>query len=240
VRRPRLVRPIALWTGTVAALALAGGAGPVRAQVGHVPQRSPFVDLEFRQSVSPFAGYFFAATDPAGIAPQSGPMVGARYDLYLGGPASFTGRIATAVSERRVLDPARPAARRELGVEQRPLTFADVGFSFALTGQKSYRGLVPLVHTGLGIVTNFAGTDPGGFSLGTRFALDYGAGIRWVPSGRLAFRADVSSYAYQLRYPDRYFAPAIDSTQVLPVGRSKSKWLNNTAVTVGASYQFFR
>ena len=57
---------------------------------------------------------------------------------------------------------------------------------------------------------------------------------------RLALRVDASRYAYQIRYPDRYFQPAIDSTQVLPTTRSKSKWLNNAAVTVGASYQFFR
>lgn len=223
-----------------AALGLVLGAASAGAQVGNTPERSPFVDLEFRQSVTPFAGYFKAATDPAGIAPQSGPMVGVRYDIYLGGPASFTARLATAVSDRTVIDPARPVARRTLGVEQRPLTFLDVGFSFALTGQKSYHGIVPLVHTGAGLATNFAGTDPGGFSLGTRFALTYGAGIRWVPTGRLAFRADASNYAYQIRYPDRYFQPAIDSTSVLPAARSKSKWLNNTAVTLGASYQFFR
>ena len=224
--------------------ALAAGAalapGAARAQVGHDPARSPFVDLTYRSSVTPFAGYFFAAKDPAGVAPQSAPLFGVRYDLFLGGPASFTARVASATTERTVIDPARPASRRVLGVEQRPLTLADVGFSFALTGQKSWHGLVPLIHTGLGLATNLSGADPGGFNLGTRFALDYGAGLRIVPSGRLAFRIDASRYAYQIRYPDRYFSPAIDSTQVLPTARSKSKWLNNSAVTFGASYQFFR
>jgi hypothetical protein len=232
--------PLAAASALTLVAGTAATAGTAAAQVGHEPERSPFVDLRYRQSVTPFAGYFFAATDPAGVAPESAPLVGVRYDLFLGGPASFTARIATATTERRVIDPARPAARRVLGVEQRPLTLADVGFSFALTGQKSWHGLVPLVHTGLGLATNFAGADPGGFNLGTRFALDYGAGIRIVPSGRLAFRIDASRYAYQIRYPDRYFQPAIDSTQVLETSRSKSKWLNNAAVTVGASYQFFR
>jgi hypothetical protein len=224
----------------LAGAALALSAGTAGAQVGHDPARSPFIDLTYRQSVTPFGGYFMAADDPAGVAPQSGPMVGVRYDLYLGGPASFTGRIATATSERTVIDPARPASRRVLGVEQRPLTFADVGFSFALTGQKSWHGIVPLLQAGGGLATNFAGSDPGGFNLGTRFAITYGGGLRVVPNGRLAFRVDASKYAYQIRYPDRYFQPAIDSTQVLPTAASKSKWLNNTAVTVGASYQFFR
>lgn len=223
---------------TVVGLLIVTRAGA--AQVGHIPERSPFIDLRYRQSVSPFAGYLSAPSDPAGIAPQSAPIFGVRYDIYLAGPASFTGRIATALADRTVIDPARPVATRLLGVERRPLTFVDAGFSFALTGQKSYRGLVPIIQTGIGLTTNFAGDDPGGFSLGTRFALTYGAGIRWVPSGRVAFRADLSNYAYQIRYPDRYFQPAIDSSQVLAADRSKSKWLNNTAITVGASYQFFR
>ena len=233
------VRRIGAAAGAVAG-ALALAAAGAQAQVGHEPVRSPFVDLTYRQSLTPFAGYFFAASDPAGVAPQSAPMFGVRYDVYLGGPASFTARLASATTERTVIDPARPASRRVLGVEQRPLTLADIGFTFALTGQKSWHGLVPLVHTGVGLATYFAGADPGGFNLGTRFALNYGAGLRIVPSGRLAFRIDASRYAYQIRYPDRYFQPAIDSTQVLPTARSKSKWLNNAAVTVGASYQFFR
>jgi hypothetical protein len=219
---------------------LVAAAGTVQGQVGHEPAQSPFVDLRYRSSLTPFAGYFSAADDPAGVAPQSAPLFGVRYDIYLGGPASFTARVASATTERTVIDPARPASRRVLGVEQRPLTLADVGFSFALTGQKSWHGLVPLINTGVGLATNFSGADPGGFNLGTRFALTYGAGLRIIPSGRLAFRVDAGRYAYQIRYPDRYFQPAIDSTQVLPTARSKSKWLNNAAVTLGASYQFFR
>ena len=53
-----------------------------------------------------------------------------------------------------MIDPARPVSRRVLGIEQRPLTLADVGFSFALTGQKSWHGLVPLVHLGAGLASN--------------------------------------------------------------------------------------
>lgn len=210
------------------------------AQVGHLPDQSPFVDIEYRQSFSTYGGYFFAQSDPAGVGPQSGPFVGVQYDIYLAGPASFTARVGSAIVDRTVLDPARPASRRVLGTERRPLTMADVGFTFALTGQRSFRGIVPLVHGGVGLVSNMKGADPGGLNLGTRFALAYGAGVRYVPSGRVAVRADVGYHLFQLRYPDRYFQPALDSSSVLPSGASKSKWLNNPAVTVGISYQLFR
>lgn len=210
------------------------------AQVGTLPAQSPFVDLAARQTLTLEGGYWFAPSDPAGVAPQSGPMSRVRYDVFLGGPAWLTLRVGSALVERNVVDPARPLSSRLLGVERRPLTSLDAGFTFALTGQKSWHGLVPLVDLGAGIVTNGKGADPGGLSLGTRFALDYGAGVRFAPTQRLSGRADVGYTLYQLRYPDRYFQAALDSTSVLPSGHSKSKWLNNTAVTIGASYQFFR
>lgn len=234
------MRVFTLRRAAVVALAAGTAATTARAQVGHVPDRSPFVDIEYRQSFTPFAGYLFAAGDPAGVAPQSAPLFGAQYDVYLGGPASFTARVATALSDRTVIDPARPLSRRVLGVERRPLTMLDIGLTLALTGQKTFRGIVPVVHGGLGLVSNLKGADPGGLSLGTRFAFAYGAGVRYVPNGRWAARADVGWRAYQLRYPDRYFEPALDSTQVLPANASKSKWLNNPSVTVGLTYQLFR
>ena len=224
----------ALATGALVIGARAG------AQVGYPPERSPFEDLEYRQSFTTMGGYYFAATDAAGVAPQSGPFVGVQYDIYLGGPASFTARVGSAISDRTVLDPARPASRRLLGVERRPLTMADVGFTFALTGGKSFHGFVPLVHAGAGLVSNFKGADPGGLSLGTRFAFAYGVGMRYVPSGRWAVRADLGYHSFQLRYPDRYLEPALDSTSVLPTTHSKSNWLNNKAVTLGVTYQLFR
>jgi hypothetical protein len=213
---------------------------PLAAQVGNVPERSPYVDIESRQNFTALGGWFFADTDPAHVAPQSGPVFGAQYDVFLGGPAWFTARLREALVDRTVIDPARPAGSRILGTERRPLTMADVGFTFALTGQKSYRGLVPLVHGGVGFATNFEGADPGGLDLGTRFAFAYGGGLRYVPNGHWAIRADLGWHAFQLRYPDRYFQVALDSTAVLISGSSKSSWLNNKTVTLGATYQLFR
>jgi hypothetical protein len=222
-----------------AATLLVGGAA--QAQVGYPVDRSPFVDLEYRQSLSVFGGWFLAGTDPAGIAPQSGPLSGIRYDIGIGGPASFTARVATAISERNVLDPARPANQRLLGVERRPLTIADVGITLGLTGQKSWHNLVPTVHGGLGVVSNLTGSDPGGYKFGTRFAIPLGVGVRWVPQGSAwSVRADAGTYLYQIRYPDRYFAVGLDSTSVLPSDASKSKWTSNLGLTLGLSYQFSR
>ena len=218
-----------------------GTAATLGAQVGYPTAQSPFVDLEYRQGISLYSGYFRAAADPVGVAPQSGPLVGARYDIALGGPAAFTARLGGVLADRTVLDPARNAGRRVLGTERRPLGLADVGITLGLTGQKSYRGFVPTIHGGAGLATNFAGADPGGFKFGTRFAIAYGAGLRYVPRGsNLSVRADLGSHLYQIRYPDRYFTAGLDSTSVLPSNASKSAWTNNLSATLGVTYQFFR
>lgn len=226
---------------------------PAGGEIGYSPIRSPFADLEFNQSFTLLGGYFNAARDPAGVAPKPGPLVGLQYDLG-GGPAIFTARVRDVLTTRTVLDPARPVSTRVIGTEKRPLTLADLGLTLALTGARTFHGFVPFIHAGAGVATNFGGTDPGGFDFGTSFALAYGLGVRYVPSpaSRYALRLDVGNSLYRVRYPDSYTRPAtgygydttrfrgIDTTSILPVNTSLSRYRNNFAATLGLSYLFHR
>jgi hypothetical protein len=221
---------------------LLGLPAALAAQVGYPPERSPFTDLEYRQHVSVIGGYFSAKADRAGVAPGGGAIVGVQYDLGFGAPVFVTTRVRSVVSERTVIDPIRPAERRVLGTTARPLTIADAGLTLALTGQRSFHGLVPLVHAGVGVASTFGGgADPGGFNFGTSFALAYGLGVRYVPERtRWALRADLGNTIYRVRYPQSYTTPSLDGTSVLPRNASLSSWLTNTAITAGVSYQFRR
>ena len=244
---------VALALGVAAAgVGNVRGAAAQGGQIGYPPTRSPFTDLEYNQSFTVLGGYFHAAKDPAGVAPQSGPILGLQYDLG-GGPAIFTTRVRTVFSDRTVLDPARPVATRVIGTEKRPLTMADVGLTLALTGSRSYHGFVPLVHAGAGVVTNFGGADPGGFTFGTSFALAYGLGFRYVPSAasRYALRVDLGSTLYRVRYPASYARPSTgylgstyvgtaDSSSIVPTDAPLSRYRNNLALTAGVSYLFHR
>ena len=225
-----------------AALLLVAVAAPAAAQdVGHTPEASPFRDLPYRQELTVFGGYFLAAEDPAGVAPKSGPMTGARYEIRIGGPAQFYARAAVALSERDVVNPRLAPGARELGSESVTLGLADVGISLNLTGQRSWRGIVPVVSGGAGIATDFASPDVGGFRLGTPFAITLGAGVRWTSGGNWQVRADVTDYLYQVKYPPLYFqAPAPNVDPVLPPTSKQSVWKHNAALTLGVSYLFFR
>ncbi|MEJ7809112.1 MAG: hypothetical protein WKG32_01720 [Gemmatimonadaceae bacterium] len=221
--------------------ALALGALPSEAQVGHPPQRSPYRDLTFRQEFSLFSGYYSGAKGRARVAPASGPMVGLRYEVRIGGPAEFTVRLARVWSERLVRDPNLAPEARDLGIRAWPLYVGDAGITLNLTGQKSYWGLVPVVHGGVGLATDFGKAgDPGGFKFGTPFAISFGGGVRWVPGGQFQLRADLADFFYQLEYPDAYFTPVADVAPILSGTAAKGEWKHNLALTVGASYLFFR
>lgn len=225
-----------------AALALSIIAMPLAAQVGHAPQRSPYIDLEYRQEATVFGGYYEAGTDMVGVAPQSGPMFGVRYDLRLGGPAYLTSKVAYVSSKRMVIDPRRPADQRVLQDDASwPIYMADVGIALNLTGQRSYRHLVPFVNGTLGIATDLkSGADVGAWRFGTPFAFSLGGGLKWVPSGRLQTRIDVSNQLYQIKYPNSYYVTASDGTSVLQPRDPKSDWTSNLGISIGVSYLFFR
>lgn len=219
-------------------------AAPLAAQVGFEPAESPYYDLVYRSAFTGYTGWFFAASDVAGVAPQSGPVFGIRWDARIGGPVDFFTRVATVASERTVIDPARPLADRNRGTVGIPLTMVDVGIGLNLTGQKSWRLLAPALNLGVGLISDLQQEDVGGFSLGTNLAISAGAGVRWVPrSGRLSLRADITDHLYRVRYPGLYYGdPTIPEgiPPVLDASVQRSRWTNNVSFTLGAAYQLWR
>ena len=222
-------------------VALAVPAGAQTVDVGYSPPKSPFKDLEYHQELTFFGGYFGAAKDPAGAAPKAASMEGIRYEVTVGGPAQFYTRLARINSLRNVIDPTAPAATRNLGSQTWPVYIVDAGLSLNLTGQRTFHGIVPVVHTGVGLVSDLDKVDDKDpFNLGTTFAFSFGGGLRMVPGGRFQIRADAGTYLYQIKYPTQYFVTATDNTSVLPAGHAKSFWKRNGAYTIGVSYLLFR
>jgi hypothetical protein len=223
--------------------------GQLEAQVGYPPHASPFQDLERTQEVSFFSGWYRAKLDPARVAPRSGPMVGVHYQWRASGPANLSVDLSRVESERRVLDPEQPATCatdpdvdcKLIGVFRWPLYFANLGLALDLTGARSFYRIVPELKLGVGVVSDFhTKADVGEFGFGTRFALNWGAGIRWVPGGPFQLRVDFTNYLYSLRYPETYYRPASDNTQIVAPRQSQSVWLNNPGLTIGLSYLFSR
>ena len=214
---------------------------PAMAQVGHEPENSPYIDLDYHQEFSALLGYLRTRHDPAGIAPESAPMVGVRYELGLAGPLALSSDFTRSFSQRNVLEPTQPVATRSRGVQNAPVYSLDVALAMNLTGEKSWHHLVPQLRGGVGLVTSAAKDDSSGFSFGTPFAFTIGGGLKFVPSGsHLQLRADITDRIFKLEYPTAYYRLASDNTAVLPATTANSFYTHHTALTVGVSYLFSR
>lgn len=212
-----------------------------RAQVGHTPQTSPFRDLQHRQELSWSGGYYRAATEPVGVGPHSGPMLGVHWEYRMGGPAYLTANMAGVLSKRDVIDPVQAAAERFVGTKDFPLLLSDVGFALNLTGFKSWHGMVPSIGAGVGVAAGLdGGADVGGFRVGTPFLLAFRTGIKFAPQGKWQGRIEAANFLYRIRYPNSYFLKTGADDPVLPVDASRTRWTRNLGLTLGLTYAYGR
>jgi hypothetical protein len=226
----------ALLCGALALLV----AVPAAAQVGHPPAESPYADLEYKQELTVLFGSDRAREDPAKIFPQSAAMAGLRYEIYMGGPLSFSTDVTRTLSSRNVVEPTLPASRRALGTESAPVYAADLALALGLTGRKSWHDIVPQIRGGVGIMASPAKDVTSGYSFGTPFAFHFGGGLKFVPGGHFQLRTDLTERIFKQSYPDSYFANASDNTAVLKDPTPRRFYTHHTALTVGVSYLFKR
>jgi hypothetical protein len=227
----------ALLFGAAALLVVATS---VHAQVGHVPTKSPYVDLEYKQELTLLGGYLRTRHDPADILPKSRPMFGVRYEATLTGPLAISADVITGFGDRNVVDPSKPAATRYGTTQSNALVEADIAAALNLTGTRSWHKLVPQIRAGVGLVRSAAKDDSSGYAFGTPFAFTFGGGVKYVPGGRFQLRADITERVFKQTYPDTYYRLASDNTAVLPASTARSFYTHHAAFTVGVSYRFAR
>jgi hypothetical protein len=231
---------LACWTVlTIAAASLLPSVTTAQV-IGYDPEHSPYRDVDTKQSLSLFGGYLHAAQDPAGVAPQSAPVVGLREQIHLGGPAMLIIRLTHSFADRTEINPTLPASSRVVGSVSAPLTFLDTDLGFNLFGERAWHNLQPEVNFGPGLVSDL-GTpaDVGGYQFGTKFAINFGGGIRFVPPGRWSLHINADAYIYQVKYPSSYHSVAIDGSQVIPSSQSLSAYRTNGMFVIGISYAIF-
>ncbi len=227
----------------VALLTLAAApAATAAAQVGHLPSESPYQDVPFKQEVTLYGGTYQGAIGKAGVGPTGGPIIGARYSIRLGGPVEAAAHVARVSTSRMVKDPLKIGDARMVGEQSFGLYMADVGFALNLTGQKSFHRFVPVVGAGLGVVSGSNTPDVGGFKVGTPFALNFRAALRFIPRGNISARLELSDNMFQLSYPSGYFRspPIGDGTPILDRSVGNSQWTHHRVLTLGISYMFSR
>jgi hypothetical protein len=225
----------------LSALALVSVATTASAQVGHLPETSPYRDFEARHEFTFFGGVYNAGRDPIGVAPRDGPLFGLSYQIHVGGPAFLVVKWSHVNTERFAIDPDKGEATRQLGKKNVSVNLFDVDLAVNLTGQKSFHHIIPVINLGAGVATCGCTVAPDPYAFGTPFAFSFGGGLRFVPGGRFQLSLDWTDYMYQLKYPARYFLiPVAGGTPVIAGDQARSFWKNNRALTLGASLLFFR
>jgi hypothetical protein len=221
------------------ALALAFIATTARAQVGHLPENSPYRDLETRQEFTFFGGRYTTGKDPIGVAPLDGPMYGIRYQVHVGGPAFLMARWSHVNSSRFAIDPTKNGAARQLGKHDESINLYDIDLALNLTGEKSFHHIVPVINFGAGVASCSCSVTKDPYTFGTPFAFTFGGGLRYVPGSRLQLTVDWNDYLYQIKYPTAYYVIPTGGTAAA-TNEARSSWKNNKALTFGASLLFFR
>lgn len=221
------------------ALALAVIATTARAQVGHLPENSPYRDLETRQEFTFFGGRYTTGKDPIGVAPLDGPMYGIRYQVHVGGPAFLMARWSHVNSSRFAIDPTKNGAGRNLGKHDESINLYDIDLALNLTGEKSFHHIVPVINFGAGVASCSCSVTSDPYTFGTPFAFTFGGGLRYVPGSRLQLTVDWNDYLYQIKYPTLYYVIPTGGTAAA-TNEARSFWKNNKALTFGASLLFFR
>lgn len=208
--------------------------------IGYDPENSPYRDVDTKQALSVFGGYLHAAKDPAGVAPESAPVIGLRDQIHLGGPAMLIIRLTHSFSERTEINPSLPVTSRDVATVNAPLTFLDTDLGFNLFGERAWHNLQPEINLGPGLVTDFGQpADIGGYQFGTKFTINFGGGIRFVPPGKWSFHINADAYIYQVKYPTSYHTIAIDGTQVIPSSQALTAYRTNGMFVFGISYALF-
>lgn len=210
------------------------------AQVGHRPDKSPYEDFKIGQTLTIMGGWLAMQRDPAKVAPDASWLAALRYDIGVGGPASLFVRYTGSPSQRQVLVPTNPRPSRVLEAPSVTTHLLDGGLDIALTGKKTWRRLLPSVNGGVGIVSDFASADTGGYRFGTKFSFSYGFSMRYITRGGPQLRVDLTNFIWQYQYPDRYFVLASDTTAILSDTRNRSAWRGNWGLSAGVSIPIFR
>lgn len=225
-------------------------AGLAAQEVGNPPERSPYRDILDHQSLTVFAGRFAGNPGRADVGALPGLAFGAQLAVRLSGPVDFWVTLAQADSRRRTIIAdttvtKTDSARRGPDLRM-PLILADIGLGLNLTGDKTWHRFAPYVGAALGVVApTHKVTDPGGFQVGTNFALVPALGTRYFLSRSLALRLDVRDYFYRYQYPlaffdslNLHFAGPPPRSAVLPLGTTDREWVGNFVVWLGLSYVF--
>lgn len=231
---------------TVAALtaAVLPAADTLRGQ--RIP--SPYRSIEGRHEVSVLAGYMPLDAGSLELGPKTGPFIGARYAIEVGGPVFFEGVVSYLPTEREVIDPRRAEDDRSIGQTAVHLVMVDASMDFSVTGRRTWNRISPHLFAGGGLAVDLAGDGEVSdgllaedvFEFGTAFTANAGVGFRVSVTSKLMLRADASLKLWRLNTPggfdDPTKRPEVPGVEPEPLVRNE--WVAGQGLSVSLGWRF--
>ena len=233
-----------LRTGAVTCVALLQ-ATAAAAQVGHLPEGSPYRDMRVKQALVLYGGYLTGGEGSAGVGPTDGPLAGARWEITVGAPSVLFLGVSGASLDRLLINPDNPPETRTLGTAKQTVIMLDGGLSFVLTGRKTWKGFAPFAGFAMGMA--FGGAvpeDSSGFKFNSKFQIGPAVGIRFHPNPRFHVRVEGRGIFWRLSYPQRFFDDPANAPGTEPVLNelieTETDWVFHPTLTFGIGYTLRR
>lgn len=231
--------------GPALVLALLLASGPVAAQVGHPPAKSPYRDILHGSSWSLIYGHLGGDGGKLGIGPHGGPTYGVRYDFRMSGFIQ-AGLSATYMDlERLIVDADDTPATRVKGPVAQSVVSIEGALQLNITGAKTWHGLQPFLTGGLGYaLSSTTRSDTSGFKFGNRFSISPGIGLRFYPTSRLHVRVEARQHFWKLKYPAAYedepadVTGAVGNPDAVITDKKLNEWANGWWIMGGIGFSF--
>jgi len=228
----------------ILAFALGGTARAV-AQVGYDPHGSPYRDVAKGHTITAIGGYLSGDGGRFGIAPQTGPFGGIRYEIRNSQTIAFALQVIYGDFDRLIVDPFVTPANQVSGPVKQSVTFTEASLQFNLTGGKTWHRLAPFFSTTIGLAfPSNTPQDTSGFELGHKVTLAPGVGFRLFLTQAIHLRAEARGMFWKLNYPASFTREPIedpgtpgDSHAVIKDG-NVSEWDTSGWFQAGLGFAF--
>ncbi len=212
------------------------------AQVGHLPENSPYKDMRIKQALVFYGGLMSGGEGNAGVGPTDGPVGGARWEITVGAPSILFLGLSLANLERPLVKLDDPPDTRFFGSANQRIVMVDAGLNFVLTGRKTWRGLAPYLGVGFGMALGGSvPEDSSGYTFKTKFHIDPTIGIRFHPSPRFHFRIEGRAVTWRLSYPPQFFEDPTNALPLLdPLIQTDTDWTVHPTLLFGIGYTLRR
>jgi len=217
-----------------------------QAQVGHPPESTPYRDILYGSSLTPFVGHIGGNGGKLGIGPHDGWTYGGRFDYRLSNVISVGLSFESGTMDRLIVDADDPVASRVKGPVSQQLSMLEAALQMNITGKKTWHGLAPFVGGTIGLAWAPATrADTSGYKFGSHVVLAPNLGFRFFAGQRLHVRADVRQVFWHLKYPSSYLLEPADDppasgapSNAVLAGQKLDQWTGGTEFRLGVGFSF--